>query len=219
MSQEKPKYDEDLIQSLSYCEITRLSSGMYLGGTDERALNKWLELLLEPTLKQAFEGYCDHVWLRFAADGFVELTDNGQGIPLREPWGIKRIEQRMTTIGTGAPYGGLFGFPTLMTVNALTDICSIEVRCEGYLWQQDYGAGKPQVEVARVRPLEANETNGTRVFLRPDFTIFEPTSFRLRNMGRAISRISLPVSPAYRSAFAVPDRLMTSISLRAWAHT
>ncbi len=181
-----PAYTEDNIQRLNPMEHIRLRPGMYVGGTDLRALHHLIYEVVDNGIDEALAGRCDHIIVTLHDDYMVSVADNGVGIPvgIHKKEGISTLQLVMTQVGAGAKFdgqaykvsGGLHGVG-VSAVNALSSYFRSQVYRDGYLWEQTYEAGIPTSEVHKVRPLEPGEGTGTVQTFRPDFTIMEKNEF------------------------------------------
>jgi DNA gyrase subunit B len=139
--------------------------------------------MLDDSVEEVFLGVCNHIWLTLAPNDVVSIRDNSRGLPIQIARDGKRLlEWIMTNVSrrrVGGEYevtGGLHGVG-LSAVNALCAECTVEVACDGFLWQQSYREGAPQSDVIQVRPLLAGESTGTTITFRPDFTILDRNPF------------------------------------------
>ena len=188
MSEEKFEYSELMIPKLVPRDHIRLRPGMYIGGIDERALHHLVYEVLDNSIEEVFVKTCSHIWLTLYPNDVVSIRDDSQGLPVFvSKYGKNLLEHIMTETGTyrvRGEYvvtGGLFGVG-LSAVNALSAECTVEVKREGFLWQQSYREGVPQSEVTQVRPLDEGELTGTTITFRPDFTILEHNPFNYETL-------------------------------------
>jgi len=181
-----PVYDESSIIKLNPMEHIRLRPGMYVGGTDVRALHHLIYEVVDNSVDEALAGRCDHILVTLHDNNAVSVTDNGVGIPvgIHKKEGISTLQMVMTQVGTGGKFdnsaykvsGGLHGVG-VSAVNALSKELRAEVFRDGHLWEQTYSEGKPTSEVIKVRRLKPDEVTGTRITFVPDFTVLEPNEF------------------------------------------
>ncbi|NWF69466.1 MAG: helix-turn-helix domain-containing protein [Chloroflexi bacterium] len=167
-------------------EHVRLRPGMYVGGTDARALHHLIYEIVDNSVDEALAGRCDHIWVTLYDGNRVSVMDNGSGIPVgvHKEEGVSTLQLVLTEIGAGGKFnnsaykvsGGLHGVGA-SAVNALSAELHAEVWRDGYLWSQTYQAGTPVTEVLRVREMNANESTGTRISFVPDFTVLEYNEF------------------------------------------
>jgi topoisomerase IV subunit B len=180
-------YSADAIEVLEGLEPVRKRPGMYIGGTDERALHHLMAELLDNSMDEAVAGHANRIEVEVHEDNTITVRDNGRGIPV-DPHpkfpGKSALEVILTTLHSGGKFsgksyatsGGLHGVG-LSVVNALSDRLIIEVAREGRLWRQSYSKGLP------LGPLEdagaVRNRRGTSITFRPDVEIFGSTlSFR-----------------------------------------
>jgi DNA gyrase subunit B len=200
-------YTEENIQKLDPIAHIRLRPGMYVGGTDVRALHHLIHEVVDNAIDEALAGRCDHIMVTLYDDNRVSVADNGVGIPvgIHKTEGISTLEMVMTQVGTGAKFddsaykvsGGLHGVG-VAAVNALSAWFKSQVYRDGHLWEQDYEVGKPVTPVTKVRKLDPDEPTGTIQTFVPDYTIMEPNEFnyktladRFREMAFVTRRVSI----------------------------
>ncbi|HLA45739.1 MAG TPA: ATP-binding protein, partial [Aggregatilineales bacterium] len=95
---QKHEYTSEHIQLLKGIEHVRKRPGMYMGGTDERALHHMVYEVVDNAIDEALAGRCDHIEVILLADGGVSIADNGAGIPvdIHEQTGLSALELVMT---------------------------------------------------------------------------------------------------------------------------
>ncbi|HET8726888.1 MAG TPA: DNA topoisomerase IV subunit B [Alphaproteobacteria bacterium] len=179
-AQKADRYTAHDIEVLEGLEPVRRRPGMYIGGTDERALHHLVAEVLDNSMDEAVAGHASWIELSLAADGTVTVRDNGRGIPIEEhpkfP-GKSALEVILTTLHSGGKFsnkiyatsGGLHGVG-LSVVNALSDRLVVEVARERRLWAQQYCRGVPQTELADGGAV--HNRRGTTVTFHPDTEIF-----------------------------------------------
>lgn len=173
-------YSAEDIEVLEGLEPVRRRPGMYIGGTDERALHHLVVEILDNAMDEAVAGYASHINLTIHADGSISVQDNGRGIPLdshpKFP-GISALQVILTTLHSGAKFGGksyqtaggLHGVG-LSVVNALSERLVVEVSLNQELWRQDYARGVPLGPLEKKGP--SSYKKGTRIQFWPDPDIF-----------------------------------------------
>ena len=168
------------IEVLEGLEPVRRRPGMYIGGTDEKALHHLFAEVLDNAMDEAVEGHATRIEVSFEDDGFLSVTDNGRGIPVDPHPKFKKksaLEVIMTTLHSGGKFnskvydtsGGLHGVG-VSVVNALSEHLEVEVARGQKLYRQTYTRGAPD------GPLKAlgavNNRRGTKVRFKPDPKIF-----------------------------------------------
>ncbi len=179
-SVENKSYDAFSIEVLEGLEPVRKRPGMYIGGTDERALHHLFSEILDNSMDEAVAGHADRIEVKLDADGYVTVADNGRGIPV-DPHpkfpDKSALEVVLTTLHAGGKFsnkayqtaGGLHGVG-LSVVNALSERMEVEVARGRTLWRQIYERGMPQGSVKKVG--SAPNRRGTTVRFKPDPDIF-----------------------------------------------
>lgn len=181
------QYDAGNIQVLKGLEAVRRRPGMYVGGTDVKALHHLVYEIVDNSIDEALAGRCDRVEVTINEDDSVSVTDNGVGIPvaLHPTEKVSALELVHTTLHAGGKFdndaykvsGGLHGVGAA-AVNALSEWMVVTVKREGHVWEQRYERGIPQGPVAKVRKLKRGEKTGTTTRFLPDALIFEEEADR-----------------------------------------
>jgi len=192
-------YDASQIKLLDPIEHIRLRPGMYIGGTDVKALHHLVFEVVHDALQEVLAGQADHITVTLFDDNGVSVSDNGFGLPVDiTSWDqISLAEIVMTNVLWGKSCfrvdqpinAGIFGMG-LQLVNALCKEAKIEVKRDGYLWEQSYSEGKRQTDLINVRELQSHETTGTTLTFKPDFTIFSPNNFSYQTLARAFRQLA-----------------------------
>jgi topoisomerase-4 subunit B len=185
------------IEVLEGLEPVRRRPGMYIGGTDEKALHHLFAEVIDNAMDEALSGHAHFIEVEVGADGFVAVTDNGRGIPVDpHPKFPKKsaLEVIMTTLHAGGKFdsevygtsGGLHGVG-VSVANALSERLEVEVARGGQLYRQVYQRGKPKSGLEKLGKI-ANR-RGTKVRFKPDPEIFGAKAhfnpLRLFKMARA----------------------------------
>ncbi len=180
VSQTKADYSAKDIEVLEGLEPVRQRPGMYIGGTDERALHHLVAEVLDNSMDEAVAGHASRITLTMHADGSVSVGDNGRGIPT-DPHpkfpGKSALEVILTTLHSGGKFssdayatsGGLHGVG-ISVVNALSEFMSIEVARDRNMWRQAYSRGKATTGLEDMGPVQ--NRRGTMVTFLPDEQIF-----------------------------------------------
>ena len=181
------KYSAKDIEVLEGLEPVRRRPGMYIGGSDERAMHHLVAEVLDNAMDEAVAGHASRIELELHEGNVVVVTDNGRGIPVDPHPKYKpksALEVILTTLHSGAKFsqkayatsGGLHGVG-LSVVNALADELIIQVARDKKLYEQAYSKGKPKNKLSKGKPV--NNRRGTTILFHPDPSIFgEEASFR-----------------------------------------
>ena len=168
------------IEVLEGLEPVRRRPGMYIGGTDEKAMHHLFAEVLDNAMDEAVAGHADHIGVAFEEDGFLTVTDNGRGIPVDPHPKFKKksaLEVIMTTLHAGGKFnskvyetsGGLHGVG-VSVANALSESMEVEVARGQQLYRQSYTRGTPDGPLKNLGPIK--NRRGTRVRFMPDQKIF-----------------------------------------------
>jgi DNA gyrase subunit B len=179
--QPNSSYEAKDIQVLEGLEAVRRRPGMYVGGTDLKALHHLVYEVVDNSIDEALAGSCNRIDIAIHPDCSVTVTDNGRGIPV-DIHPIKKksaLEVVMTVLHAGGKFGGggykvsggLHGVG-VSAVNALSEWCEVEVRRDGEIYFQRYERGIP-VEAVKVIGKSEGKTTGTKTTFHFDPTIFK----------------------------------------------
>jgi topoisomerase IV subunit B len=168
------------IEVLEGLEPVRRRPGMYIGGTDEKALHHLFAEVIDNSMDEALAGHANWIDVEMEADGFVTVTDNGRGIPVDPHPKFKNksaLEVIMCTLHAGGKFdsevyetsGGLHGVG-VSVANALSERMEVEVAREQTLYRMAFARGKPKGKLEKVG--RAPNRRGTKVRFRPDPDIF-----------------------------------------------
>ena len=175
-----PTYDASSIEVLEGLEPVRKRPGMYVGGTDERALHHLVSEVLDNAMDEAVAGYANRMEVEIFADCSVLIRDNGRGIPV-DPHpkfpDKSALEIILCTLHAGGKFsgksyttaGGLHGVG-ISVVNALSDRLCVEVVRGQQKYVQEFSRGLPLHKLKNAGP--APNRRGTTVTFHPDPTIF-----------------------------------------------
>jgi topoisomerase-4 subunit B len=208
-------YSAKDIEVLEGLEPVRRRPGMYVGGTDERALHHLAAEALDNAMDEAVAGFATRIELELGAGGWVTVRDNGRGIPVDpHPRFPKKsaLEIILTMLHSGGKFGGdayktsggLHGVG-ISVVNALSDSLEVEVARDRRLWQQSYRRGVPQAKVKDCGPVQ--NRRGTVLSFHPDPEIFTDAAFRpalLYRMARSKAYLFRGVEIRWRCDPSVP---------------
>ena len=181
-------YDGSAIEVLEGLEPVRRRPGMYIGGTDERALHHLAAEVLDNAMDEAVAGHANRIEVTLeeveGAPGRLTITDNGRGIPVDEhpkfP-GKSALEVILTTLHSGGKFsgkayatsGGLHGVG-ISVVNALSTNTRVEVARNKELFAQEFSKGLPLGPIKKIG--SAPNRRGTSVTFTPDPEIFGETA-------------------------------------------
>ena len=173
-------YNANNIQVLEGLEAVRKRPGMYVGGTDIKALHHLVYEVVDNSIDEALAGYCDHISVTIHKDLSISVKDNGRGIPvdIHPEKRISALQVVMTTLHAGGKFGGgsykvsggLHGVG-VSAVNALSEYCEVHVKRDGKIYFQRYERGIPVNQVEEVGTCAEEET-GTITRYRFDPEIF-----------------------------------------------
>jgi topoisomerase-4 subunit B len=172
-------YSASSIEVLEGLEPVRKRPGMYIGGTDERALHHLFAEVLDNAMDEAVARHAKLITVDLDADGVLSVRDDGRGIPVdphpKHP-GKSALEVVMTVLHSGGKFsgkayetsGGLHGVG-VSVVNALSDRLDVTVWRDGFEWKQSFSRGLPQGPIQQIGP---SKKRGTLIRFHPDEDIF-----------------------------------------------
>lgn len=184
--QEPTDYDASSIEVLEGLEPVRKRPGMYIGGTDERALHHLVAEVLDNSMDEAVAGHANRIEVELHADYSVTIRDNGRGIPI-DPHpkfpDKSALEVILCTLHAGGKFsgkayqtsGGLHGVGASV-VNALSDSMVVQVARNRELFEQRFSRGIPQGPVEKIGA--APNRRGTTVNFHADEQIFGAHRFK-----------------------------------------
>jgi DNA gyrase subunit B len=217
-------YDSSKLGKLEGLEAVRKKPGMYIGGTDERALHHCVTEVLDNSVDEYLAGYCTRIDVTIHVDGSISIRDNGRGIPvdIHPEYKIPGVELVLTTLHSGGKYGqggytysgGTHGVGA-KCVNAVSEWFSVEVSREGQIHHMEFERGKT---TKKLEVIGKAKGTGTLVTFKPDPEIFQDTtefkaeriSQRLRelaflNSNLEISFLDERIAEAKRETFYYKD--------------
>jgi topoisomerase IV subunit B len=168
------------IEVLEGLEPVRRRPGMYVGGTDEKALHHLFSEVIDNAMDEAVAGHANWIEVKLEADGFLTVTDNGRGVPVDPHPKFKSksaLEVIMTTLHSGGKFdskvyntsGGLHGVG-VSVVNALSEKLEVEVARGQQLYAMTFSRGAPQGKLHKLGSVK--NRRGTKVRFKPDEKIF-----------------------------------------------
>lgn len=179
-------YGADQIQVLEGLEHVRKRPGMYIGGTDIKALHHMVIEVVDNSIDEAMQGRCDQIRIIIHKDHSVTVEDNGAGIPvdIQKQTGLPAVTVVMTKLGAGGKFGGggykvsggLHGVG-VSAVNALSAWMETVVKRDGKIHRQRFERGVPVTNVEVIGECPPNETGTIQTFLADD-TIIQTLDFQ-----------------------------------------
>ena len=168
------------IEVLEGLEPVRRRPGMYIGGTDEKAMHHLFAEVLDNAMDEAVEGHATRIEVDVEDNGFLSVTDNGRGIPVDQHPKFKTksaLEVIMTTLHSGGKFdskiyntsGGLHGVG-VSVANALSERLEVEVARGQRLYRQTYTRGQPDGKLQDLGPVK--NRRGTKIRFKADPKIF-----------------------------------------------
>lgn len=210
-------YTAEDIEVLEGLEPVRRRPGMYIGGTDEKALHHLVAEVLDNSMDEAVAGHATRIEMELLENGGITITDNGRGIPIdKHPKypGKSALEVILTMLHSGGKFsqknyqtsGGLHGVG-ISVVNALAEELIVEVARDKILWRQTYSRGAPTSKLQKVGAVP--NKRGTSITFRHDPEIFgNKLRFRpatLFRMARSKAYLFRGVEIRWRCAKALLD--------------
>jgi topoisomerase-4 subunit B len=221
-----PSYSAKDIEVLEGLEPVRKRPGMYIGGTDERALHHLFAEVLDNSMDEAVARHAKLIEVTLDSDGYLTVKDDGRGMPVdphpKYP-GKSALEIIMTVLHSGGKFsgkayetsGGLHGVG-VSVVNALSEHLEATVWRDGFQHRQDFGRGKPLGPINRGEP---SKRHGTAIRFKPDHEIFgEDVAFkpaRLYRMARSKAYLFRGVEIRWTCA---PDLIRDATPATATCH-
>jgi DNA gyrase subunit B len=174
-------YDASKLSQLKGLEAVRKKPGMYIGGTDERALHHCVSEVLDNSVDEHLAGHCDRIEVTIHVDGAISIRDNGRGIPvdINQDSGLPGVELVLTTLHSGGKYGqggykfsgGTHGVGA-KCVNAVSEWFEVEVSRNGEVYAMGFERGQT---VEKLHVIGKSKATGTLITFKPDPEIFRDT--------------------------------------------
>lgn len=190
------EYGVESIKILDGLNAVRKVPSMYIGNTGIEGLHHLVYELVDNSLDEALEGYCDKIYVTIHRDNSVAVEDNGRGIPvdLHREENMSALEIVLTKLHAGGKFdkntykfsAGLHGVG-LSVVNALSEYIEVEVRREGSVYFQRYERGERRTPL---KVIGSTEKTGTKIRFRPDEELFESIEFSFEILAQRMREIS-----------------------------
>jgi DNA gyrase subunit B len=175
-------YDASKLGKLEGLEAVRKKPGMYIGGTDERALHHCVSEVLDNSVDEHLAGHCTKIDVAIHVDGSISIRDDGRGIPvdIHPQYKIPGVEMVMTTLHSGGKYGqggykfsgGTHGVGA-KCVNAVSEWFEVEVSRDGQIHHMTFERGKT---TKKLEVIGKSTGTGTLITFKPDAEIFRETT-------------------------------------------
>lgn len=181
------EYSAQNITVLEGLDPVRKRPGMYIGSTGPQGLHHLIWEVVDNSFDEAMAGHATTVTIRLQKDGWVQVEDDGRGIPVdvHKGQGISALELVLTKLHAGGKFGGdnsgykisggLHGVG-VSVVNALSTDLEAIVHRDGKIWQQNFKVGVPQ---GKVKEIGKTRKTGTIIRFNADASIFETTEYNL----------------------------------------
>ena len=190
-------YDASKLGKLEGLEAVRKKPGMYIGGTDERALHHCVSEVLDNSVDEHLAGHCNTIDVTIHLDGSISIRDNGRGIPvdIHPQYGIPGVEMVLTTLHSGGKYGqggykfsgGTHGVGA-KCVNAVSEWFEVEVSRNGLVHHMTFERGKT---IKKLEVIGKAKGTGTLISFKPDPEIFkETTVFKTETISRRLRELA-----------------------------
>src|SRR5579871_306267 len=191
------EYDSSKLGKLEGLEAVRKKPGMYIGGTDERALHHCVSEVLDNSVDEHLAGHCDKIEVTIHVDGSISIRDNGRGIPvdINKDSGLPGVELVLTTLHSGGKYGqggykfsgGTHGVGA-KCVNAVSEWFEVEVSRNGEVYQMEFERGKT---IKKLGVIGKAKGTGTLITFQPDPEIFrETTEFKAEMISQRLRELA-----------------------------
>ena len=176
------QYDASKLGKLEGLEAVRKKPGMYIGGTDERALHHCVSEVLDNSVDEHLAGHCTRIDVTIHVDGSISIRDNGRGIPvdIHPQYKIPGVEMVLTTLHSGGKFGqggytfsgGTHGVGA-KCVNAVSEWFEVEVSLNDKIHHMEFAQGRT---VKKLDVIGKAKGTGTLITFKPDPEIFRETT-------------------------------------------
>ncbi len=192
-TKKKNAYSAEAITVLEGLEPVRKRPGMYIGSTSATGLHHLIWEVVDNGIDEAMAGHANEISVTLLNDGFVQISDNGRGIPVEKhkATGLSALETVLTKLHAGGKFGDGEGYKVsgglhgvgVSVVNALSTYLKAEIHRDGKIWQQEYSIGKSK---ANPKVIGKTKKTGTIITFKADDTIFSETEY---NWGKILDRL------------------------------
>ena len=190
------EYGASQIQVLEGLEAVRKRPGMYIGSTGPRGLHHLVYEIVDNSIDEALQGYCDRIYVSLNEDGSVTVKDDGRGIPveIHPKTGKSTLETVLTVLHAGGKFGGggykvsggLHGVG-ISVVNALSKWLVADVYRNGKIYRQTYEKG---ITTSELEVVGESHHTGTIINFMPDETIFDEIAFKYETLEHRLRELS-----------------------------
>jgi DNA gyrase subunit B len=192
------EYNAESIKVLGGMEAVRKRPAMYIGSTGELGLHHLVYEVVDNSVDEALAGFADKVEVTIHIDNSITVVDNGRGIPVDDmvidDEKVPAAQVVMTKLHAGGKFdsssykvsGGLHGVG-VSCVNALSEELELEIKRDGFTWEQSYSEGEPKTKLKKTGP--AKKT-GTKVHFKPDTTIFTATEYNFDTLAQRLRELA-----------------------------
>ena len=187
--------------TLSSIEAIRLMPGMYIGGTDQRALHNVVWCLIGHALQESAHGAGHQISVTFDPDNSVRISDDGLGLSIApdpstgQPW-VERALTMYWAWGKASEYTTRASrrrpmfYPGLAVPVALAEKLNVEIKQQGAVWNMVYAKGERQTKLTRSRDLVDPTETGTTITFQPDYSVFQAVDIDHDYMFRSLRELA-----------------------------
>ena len=190
------EYGASQIQVLEGLEAVRKRPGMYIGSTGPRGLHHLVYEIVDNSIDEALQGYCDRIYVSLNEDGSVTVKDDGRGIPveIHPKTGKSTLETVLTVLHAGGKFGGggykvsggLHGVG-ISVVNALSKWLVADIYRDGKIYRQSYERG---ITTSSLEVVGESDHTGTIISFMPDETIFDEVEFKYETLEHRLRELA-----------------------------